>query len=152
MASDSAQEDRLVTILLVEPNPGDTRLFTESFKDAKLKNSLYTVADADAALDFVNQRREYADEPRPDLILLEPKLPGRSGTGVLAELKNEPSLRKIPVVVLTSSEVGADIFKSKGLDVDHFVQKPVEPEDYIGFVQEIEGFWMALIQEEPEEA
>ncbi|MFC7212550.1 response regulator [Saliphagus sp. GCM10025334] len=152
MASGNEQEEKLVTILLVEPNPGDTRLFTESFKDAKLKNTLYTVADADAALDFANQRGEYADEPRPDLIVLEPKLPGRSGTDVISELKNEPSLCDIPVVVLTSSKAGEDIVKSKGLDADHFVQKPVEPEDYIGFVQEIEGFWMALIQEEPAEA
>lgn len=152
MASDDEQEDTLVTILLVEPNPGDTRLFTESFKDAKLKNTLYTVADADAALDFVNQRGEYADEPRPDLILLEPKLPGRSGMDVLSELKNEPSLCEIPVIVLTSSEAGEEIVKSKGIDADHFVQKPVEPEDYLEFVQEIEGFWMAIIQEESIEA
>lgn len=152
MASDDEQEDTLVTILLVEPNPGDTRLFTESFKDAKLKNTLYTVADADAALDFVNQRGEYADEPRPDLVLLEPKLPGRSGVDVLSELKNEPALCEIPVIVLTSSEAEEEIAKSKGLDADHFAQKPVEPEDYVEFVQEIEGFWMALIQEESVEA
>ena len=152
MASDIEQEEKLVTILLVEPNHGDTRLFTESFKDAKLQNRLYTVADADGALDFVNQRGECADEPRPDLILLEPKLPGRSGMDVLSELKNEPSLSEIPVIVLTSSEAEEDIAKSKGLDADHFAQKPVEPEDYIEFVQEIEGFWMAIIQEESIEA
>ncbi|ELY55609.1 response regulator receiver protein [Natronococcus amylolyticus DSM 10524] len=148
MASDDEQNYQLVTILLVEPNPGDTRLFTESFKDAKLKNDLYTVSDADAALDFVNQRGEYTDHPRPDFILLEPKLPGKSGIDVLTELDDEPTLREIPVVVLMSSKMGEDIVKSHGLDADHYVQKPVEPEDYIEFAQEIEGFSMALVQEE----
>lgn len=151
MAPNDKQEDELVNILLVEPNPGDTRLFTESFKDAKLKNSLYTLSDADAALDFVNQRGEYADGPRPDLILLEPKLPGDKGMNVLSELNNEPTLREIPVVVLTSSQVGEDIVKSHGLDADHYVRKPVEPEDFVTFVQEIEELWIGLIQQKSTE-
>lgn len=152
MSSNEGEAGKRVNILLVEPNPGDTRLFTESFKDAKLKNSLYTVSDADAALDFINQRGEHADDPRPDLILLEPKLPGDRGTDVLSELDNEPALRDIPVVVLTSSEVGEGIVKSKGVDADHYVQKPVEPDDFIEFVQEIEDLWIALIQAKPAES
>ncbi len=79
MVSDVEHGDELVTILLVEPSPGDTRLFTESFKDAKLTNQLYTVSDADDALDFINQRGEYATDPKPDLILLEPNVPERTG-------------------------------------------------------------------------
>ncbi|QLG49787.1 response regulator [Natrinema halophilum] len=151
MASNDEQEDKLVNILLVEPNPGDTRLFTESFKDAKLKNSLYTVSNADAALDFVTQRGEYVDTPRPDLILLEPKLPGDKGMDVLSALDNEPAICGIPVVVLTSSEIGEDIVKTHGLDADHYVQKPVEPEDFITFVQEIEELWIGLIQQKSTE-
>ena len=151
MSSNDGVEGERVNILLVEPNPGDTRLFTESFKDAKLKNHLYTVSDADAALDFIYQRGEHADDPRPDLILLEPKLPGKSGTDVLSELDNEPALSDIPVVVLTSSEVGEGIVKSNGVDADHYVQKPIEPEDFIEFVQEIEDLWLALIRETPVE-
>ncbi|OVE84011.1 response regulator [Natronolimnobius baerhuensis] len=149
MVSDVEHGDELVTILLVEPSPGDTRLFTESFKDAKLTNQLYTVSDADDALDFINQRGEYATDPKPDLILLEPNVPGTNGTDVITELNDEPALADIPVVILTSSAAGEDIIKSHGIDADHYVQKPVEPEDYIGFVQEIEGFWMAIIQEDP---
>ncbi|NGM68780.1 response regulator [Natronolimnobius sp. AArcel1] len=149
MASDVEREGELITILLVEPNPGDTRLFTESFKDAQLTNQLYTVADADDALDFINQRGEYAADPKPDLILLEPKPPGKNGTDVIAELDAEPTLSDIPVVVLTSSKTGEDIVKSHGIDADHYIQKPVEPEDYLEFVQEIEGFWMGILQQTP---
>lgn len=151
MASNSTHEGERVDILLVEPNPGDTRLFTESFKDAKLKNDLYTVSDGDDALDIIAQRGAYADTPQPDLILLEPKLPGKTGLDVLSELNNEPALDEIPVVVLTSSEMGEDIVKSHELDADHYVQKPVESDDFIQFVQEIEELWFAIVQESPTE-
>lgn len=147
MAPDSKSEDKRVDILLVEPNPGDTRLFTESFKDAKLKNELYTVSDGDDALDMITQRGAYAETPQPDLILLEPKLPGKNGMDVLSELNNESVLEGIPVVVLTSSDMGEDIVKSHELDADHYLQKPVEPEDFIRFVQEIEDLWFAIVQE-----
>lgn len=147
MTSDDVQEESLVTILLVEPNPGDTRLFTESFKDAALKNQLYTVAEADAAIDFIRQRGEYADEPRPDLLLLEPKLPGDRGMDVLAELDDTPSLEEIPVIVLTSSASGERYVRSHGLDADHYVQKPVEPDDFLEFVQEIEELWLGIVKE-----
>ncbi|ELZ04525.1 response regulator [Natrialba aegyptia] len=147
MTPDGEEVGDQITILLIEPNPGDTRLFTESFKDAKLKNKLYTISDGDAALDFINQRGEYAAEPRPDLILLEPKLPGKSGMDVLSELNNEPALREIPVVALMSSEIGEDIIKSHGFDADQYVQKPVEAEDFVNFVQEIEDLWFAIVQE-----
>lgn len=152
MTSDEGHEEgELITILLVEPNPGDTRLFTESFKDAELKNRLYTVADADAAIDFLNQRGEFSDEPRPDLLLLEPKLPGDKGTDVLAELNNTPSLQGTPVIVLTSTASGENYAKKHGLDADHYVQKPVEPEDFLEFVQEIEDLWLGIFQEQSTE-
>ncbi|QLG47824.1 response regulator [Natrinema halophilum] len=137
-----------IDILLVEPNPGDTRLFTESFGEANLTNSVHTVADGEAALDFVHQRGDYEDKPDPDLILLEPQLPGKSGIDVLSTLKNEPSLQEIPVVALTSSEIGEEIVKSHGIDADHYSRKPVEPNDFLEFVQEIEEFWLTIVQQE----
>lgn len=138
-----------IEILLIEPNPGDTRLFTESFKEAKILNNLHTVSDGDSALDFVHQRGDYTGESRPDLILLEPQLPGDDGMEVLSELNNEPALSEIPVVVLTSSELGKDIVKSHGLDADHYIQKPVEPAEFIDFVQSVEDFWLAIVEQKP---
>lgn len=143
--------DEVIDILLVEPNPGDTRLFTENFTDAKLVNTVHSVADGTAALDFLRQRGEYADSPRPDIILLEPQLPDTSGTDVLAELQGEPALNEIPVVVLTSSPAGESIVKSRDLEADFYVQKPVEPKDFIEFVHSIEEFWFAIVREPTDE-
>lgn len=151
MPSDDEQVTEAATILLVEPNPGDTRLFTESFTDTNLKNTLYTVSDGDDALEFVHRRGEFDDTPRPDLVLLELQLPGTSGMDVLAELNDDPALCEIPVVVLLSSEMGEDIVESHGLEADHYVQKPVEPVDFLEFVVEIEGLWLAIVQESPED-
>lgn len=146
MTAEDERRDEPIEILLVEPNPGDTRLFTESFRDGKLANNLHTVPDGETALDFVHQRGAYSDEPRPDLVLLEPRLPGTSGMEVLAELRDEPALADVPVVVLTSSDVGEEIVRSHDLDADHFLQKPVEPDDFIEFVRSIEDFWLAIVQ------
>ncbi|WP_226482324.1 response regulator [Natrinema amylolyticum] len=135
-----------IDILLVEPNPGDSRLFEEQFRDAKLLNTIHTVSDGESALDFVHQRNEYVDEPRPDIVLLEPQLPGKSGIDVLSELKNDPVLAEIPVVVLTSSDAGEKVVQSHGLEADSYMQKPVEPEDFVEFIQSIEEFWFAIVQ------
>ncbi len=135
-----------IDILLVEPNPGDTRLFEENFRDAKFMNTIHSVPDGETALEFVTQRGEYADATRPDVILLEPQLPGKSGMEVLSELNNEPALSDIPVVVLTSSETGEEIVKSHGLDAEKYIRKPVGTEEFIQFVQEIEEFWFAIVR------
>lgn len=150
MASADERIGDPVDILLVEPNPGDSRLFAENFRDAKLLNTVHTVSDGESALEFVHQENEYADEPRPDIILLEPQLPGKSGMDVLSELKDEPALCEIPVVVLTSSDAGAEIVRAHGLDADSYIQKPVEPEEFVEFVQSVEEFWFAIVQK-PEE-
>lgn len=147
MSTKRSQPDESIEILLIEPNPGDSRLFTESFSDAKILNHLHVVSDGEAALDFVNQRGPHAEEPRPDLILLEPRLPGKSGIDVLSELRNEPSLADIPVVVLVSSELGEDIVKSHGLDADHYLEKPVEPDEFLDFVQSVEDFWLTIVRQ-----
>lgn len=140
-----------IDILLIEPNPGDSRLFEEKFRDAKLMNAIHNASDGEEALDFVCQRGEYEDAPQPDLILLEPRLPGIAGMEVLSELKNEPALSEIPVIVLTSSEVGEDIVKSNGLEADEYIRKPVETEEFIDFVQEVEDFWFAIVKNENNE-
>ncbi|GAA0666802.1 response regulator [Natronoarchaeum mannanilyticum] len=141
-----ASDDDQIDILLIEPNAADTRLFTEQFKDAKLTNNLHAVSDGEAALEFVRQRGDYSETPRPDLVLLEPNLPGKSGRDVLSELNGDPELSEIPVVVLTSSDAEEEIVKSHGLDADHFIRKPVETEEFIDFVRTIEDFWLAIVQ------
>ncbi|WP_224449638.1 response regulator [Haloprofundus salilacus] len=133
-----------IEILLVEPNPGDVRLFTESFKEATISNQIHTVSDSDSALDFLHQRGDYSDEPFPDLVLLDPHSLGPSGLEVLSELNDEPTLDEIPVIVLTSSEMGEEVLKSQGFDADNFIQKPVEIEDFITFIQSVEGFWLTF--------
>ncbi|PGF15890.1 response regulator [Natrinema sp. CBA1119] len=145
MATEAEQSNEPIDILLVEPNPGDSRLFEENFKDANLLNTVHTVSDGQSALDFVHQRGEYSSEPQPDIVLLEPQLPGKSGVDVLSELKNEP-LNDIAVVVLTSSDAGEQIVQSHGLEADTYIQKPVEPEDFVEFVQSIEDFWFAIVE------
>ncbi|WP_226041919.1 response regulator [Natrinema sp. DC36] len=141
----------VVDILLVEPNHGDVRLFEENFEEGKIANAVHTVSDGEAALEFVHQRGDYADVPQPDLILLEPQLPGKSGMEVLAELKGEPVLSEIPVVVLTSSKMGEDIVRSHDLEADEYIQKPVETDEFVEFVQSIEDFWFAIIKTDGEE-
>ena len=98
-------------------------------------------------LEYLDQRGQYADEPVPDIILLDPALPGHDGTDVLAALRDDPELSEIPVVVLTSSAVGEEIVRSSGLDADEYMQKPVEPDEFIEFVQSVEEFWLAIVRE-----
>ena len=137
--------DDIVNILLVEPSAGDVRLFTEKFRDAKIVNTIHEVGDGESALDFVHQRGEYSDVPRPDIILLDPQLPGKSGREVLAELKDHPELCDIPIVVLTSSDAEEAIVQSSDLDADTFIRKPVDPEEFVSFVQSVEDFWLAIV-------
>jgi len=137
-----------IDILLVEPNPGDTRLFEENFREGKFMNTIHSVPDGESALDFVTQRGEYEQAPKPDIILLEPQLPGTSGTDVLSELNDEPALTDIPVIVLTSSAAGEEIVKSHGLDADAYIRKPVEADEFMDFVQEVEDFWFAIVKTE----
>ncbi|WP_247000780.1 response regulator [Halosolutus gelatinilyticus] len=146
-ATEGGAEDE-IDILLVEPNPGDSRLFTETFRDAKLRNIVHTVSDGERALEFVSQHGDYEDAPRPDIILLEPKLPGTTGMELLSELKNEPALRDVHVVVLTSSDTGEEIVRSHGIEADEYLRKPVTTAEFIEFVREVEEFWFAIVKTE----
>ncbi len=138
--------ENTIAILLVEPNPGDARLFTESFADASIASDVHTVTNGEAALELVHQRGEYADTPRPDLILLDFQLPGTSGEAVLSELKSEPSLRSIPVIVLTSSDSEEDIARSYDLHANAYLQKPVDPEEFVELVRSFEEFWLTFVR------
>lgn len=151
MSTDEVQADEPIDILLVEPNPGDSRLFKENFRDGKLVNTVDIVSDGEAALDFVHQRNEFSDESRPDIVLLEPQLPGKSGIEVLSELKNDPVVSDIPVIVLTSSDAGEKIVQSHGIEADTYMQKPLEPGDFVDFVRSIEEFWVAIVQKPSEQ-
>lgn len=145
MESDAEQGNEQIEILLIEPNPGDCRLFAESFKEAKITNTLHTVSDGEAALDFIHQRGEYADSPRPDLVLLEPQLPGAESQDVLTALKDD-AFEDVPVVVLSSSDTEEDILKSHAFEADHYLQKPIETGEFVEFVQSVEDFWLAIVQ------
>ena len=137
-------------ILLVEDNPGDVRLTKEAFKQGRIENDLYVVSDGAEALDFLSQRSEYTDVPRPDLILLDLNLPGKDGEEVLEELKDDPSLRSIPVIVLTSSRAEEDIVKSYELHANAYLTKPVDPDEFIETVRAFEKFWFSVVRLPPE--
>ena len=135
-----------IEILLVEDNPGDVRLTQEVFNDGKMLNKLHVVGDGIEALAFLNQEGEYADVPRPELILLDLNLPRKDGRDVLAEIKADGDLRRIPVVVLTTSCSEEDILKSYDLNANCYITKPVDLNHFIEVVKSIEDFWMTVVK------
>ncbi len=135
-----------VEILLVEDNPGDVRLTREALKEAKVRNNLYVVGDGEKALAFLHQEGEFKDAPRPDIIMLDLNLPKKNGQEVLAEIKSDPSLRRIPVVILTTSKAEEDILRSYDLHANCYITKPVDFEQFIKVVQSIEEFWLTVVR------
>jgi chemotaxis family two-component system response regulator Rcp1 len=133
-----------VDILLVEDNPGDTRLAQEALRDAKVCNTLHTVDDGVKALDF-HRRDPYTNAPRPDVILLDLNLPKKDGREVLAEIKNDPNLRRIPVVVLTVSKAEEDILRSYNLHANCYITKPLDLGQFLEVVRSIEDFWLTIV-------
>ena len=138
-----------VEILMVEDNPRDARLAVEALKDSKVRNNLHHVSDGEEALDFLRQRGAYAGVPVPDLILLDLNLPRKDGREVLAEVKEDPRLRLIPVVVMTSSEAERDLVRSYDLHANAYVVKPLDLDRFIEVVQAIEDFWFAIVKLPP---
>lgn len=134
-----------IEILLVEDNPGDVRLTREGLRDGKVRNHLSVVSDGVEALEFLRHQGQYADAPRPGLILLDLNLPRVDGRQVLAEIKSDPELHRIPVVVLTTSRSDEDVLKSYGLRANAYVTKPVDLEQFLKVVQSIEDFWLTLV-------
>ena len=135
-----------IEILLVEDNPGDVRLTRESLKDGKIHTRLSVVSDGEEALEFLYRRGRHAGAPRPDLVLLDLNLPRKSGREVLAEIKVDEHLRRIPVVVLTSSEAEQDILASYNLNANCYITKPVDLEQFIRVVRSIEDFWLTVVK------
>ncbi len=137
---------RPVEILLVEDNPGDVRLTQEALKEGKVRNHLSVAGDGVEAMAFLRREGSYATAPRPDIVLLDLNLPKKDGRQVLAEVKADPDLRRIPVVILTTSKAEEDILKTYDLHANCFITKPVEFEQFIKVVQSIEGFWLTIVQ------
>ncbi|MEP6865033.1 MAG: response regulator [Deltaproteobacteria bacterium] len=137
-----------IEILLVEDNPADVRLTQEALREGKVKNNLSVARDGEEALAFL--RRE--GSPRPDLILLDLNLPRRDGRQVLAEIKKDDELKRIPVVVLTTSAAEVDILKSYELHANCYITKPVDLEQFITVVKSIDDFWLTIVKLPPDKA
>ena len=135
-----------IEVLLVEDSPGDVRLTREAFKDAKVHISLHVAADGAKAMAFLKREGEYANAPRPDLILLDLNLPKKDGREVLAEIKVDPALKTIPVVVLTTSSSEADILRSYQLHANCYITKPVGLEGFLTVVKSIDSFWLSVVR------
>jgi two-component system, chemotaxis family, response regulator Rcp1 len=135
-----------IEILLVEDNPGDVRLTTEALRDDKLRNTIHVVADGVEALAYLRHEGRYAESVRPDMILLDLNLPKKSGLEVLKEIKEDGSLKRIPVIMLSTSQAETDIVKSYDLHANAFVTKPVDLEQFLSVVKVIEGFWLEIVR------
>ena len=143
------QAPRRINVLLVEDDPGDVLMTREAFEE-NLRNRLDVVTDGEAALGYLRQQSPYADAPRPDLILLDLNLPRRDGREVLQEIKADPDLRHIPVIVLTTSQAEEDVLRSYQLHANAYVTKPVDFEGFIEAVRQIDHFFVSVVQLPPE--
>jgi two-component system, chemotaxis family, response regulator Rcp1 len=133
-------------VLLVEDSPGDVRLTREAFKDAKVHINLQVASDGAEAMAFLRREGKYADVPRPDLILLDLNLPKKSGREVLEEIKDDPNLKSIPVVILTTSASEQDVLRSYLLHANCFITKPVDLTGFLKVVRSIDNFWLSVVK------
>jgi CheY-like chemotaxis protein len=138
-----------IEILLIEDNPGDVRLTVEALKESKVCNNLNVVNDGTQAMAYLRREDQYADAIRPDLILLDLNLPGKDGRDVLSEVKSDAKLRRIPVVVLTTSAAEQAILRTYELHANCYITKPVDLEQFIKIVQEIQDFWFTIVKLPP---
>ncbi|ALU97468.1 response regulator [Streptomyces rubiginosohelvolus] len=135
-----------IEVLLVEDDPGDELMTREAFEDNKIRNTLHVVRDGQEALDFLYRRGEYAEAPRPDLVLLDLNLPKYDGRQVLEQIKGDPELALIPVVVLTTSSAEEDILRSYKLHANAYVTKPVDLDQFIAAVRQIDEFFVTVVR------
>jgi chemotaxis family two-component system response regulator Rcp1 len=140
------KQGRAVEVLLVEDNPADVRLTREALAEGKVRNNLHVAGDGVAALEFLRREGPHADAPHPDLILLDLNLPRKNGREILAEIKEDDALRRIPVVVLTTSEDEEDILRSYQLHANCYVTKPVGLEQFLAVVRQIDSFWLEVVK------
>jgi two-component system, chemotaxis family, response regulator Rcp1 len=146
----SRNASRPIEILLVEDSPGDIRLTQEVFRDGKIYNNLSVVEDGVQALAFLHKEAPYTQAPSPDLILLDLNLPKKDGRAVLAEIKKHEKLRRIPVVILTTSAAEDDIVRAYDLHANCYISKPIDLDQFIQVVKSIEQFWLTIVNLPPE--
>ncbi|HEV7936236.1 MAG TPA: response regulator [Actinomadura sp.] len=137
---------RPIEVLLVEDDPGDVLLTKEAFDDNKVQNNLTVVSDGEEATDYLRRRGRFTEAVRPDLVLLDLNLPRKDGREVLEEIKADPELRSIPVVVLTTSEADEDILRSYDLHANAYVTKPVDFDQFIRVVRHIDDFFVSVVK------
>jgi chemotaxis family two-component system response regulator Rcp1 len=136
---------RPVEVLLVEDNPGDIRLTQEAFKDGRILVNLTVATDGVQAIEILNHRGPHASMPRPDLILLDLNLPKKNGREVLVEIKADEDLKRIPVIVMTTSKADQDIHRVYNLNANCYITKPVELDEFLNVVRSIEDFWLTIV-------
>jgi two-component system, chemotaxis family, response regulator Rcp1 len=134
-----------IDILVVEDNPGDARLIMEIFNENKIFNSIFIVNDGVEAMDFLYTRGKYKNSPKPDLIILDLNLPRKDGREVLAEIKKDDQLKRIPVVIMTISKAEEDVFKSYNLHANCYITKPIDLNQFIRVIKNIEDFWFSVV-------
>jgi two-component system, chemotaxis family, response regulator Rcp1 len=140
-----AQMVKPITILLVEDNPGDADLAREALENSKFNNNLQVVDDGEKAMAFLKREGAYRDAPRPDLILLDLNLPKKDGREVLAEIKADPALMRIPVVILTTSRAEEDVLRTYNLHANCYITKPIDLNQFLHVVRSIEDFWLSIV-------
>ncbi len=138
-----------IEILLVEDNPGDVRLVKEVFKDAKISNNMQVAADGEEAMLILRRESEYDDRNRPDLILLDLNLPKKDGREVLVDIKGDDDLKRIPVVILTTSKAQEDLIETYNNHANCYITKPVDLDQFIRVVKSIEDFWLSIVKLPP---
>jgi len=139
-------QSQVVDVLLVEDDPGDVLMTREAFGQHKIRNELHVVTDGEQALQFLRRTGDYADAPRPGLILLDLNLPRRDGLEVLAEVKADPVLKVIPVVILTTSQAQQDVLRSYTLHANAYVSKPVDFERFMDVIRQIDNFFVTVVK------
>lgn len=144
-------ENRPIDILLVDDNPGDVRLTREALKDAKVLNEIHVARDGVEAMQFVHREGSFKNAPMPDLILLDLNLPRKDGREVLADIKQDPKLCHIPVVVLTTSKADEDIVKTYNLHANAYITKPVDLNRFVEIMHTLEEFWFTIVKLPPKE-
>jgi CheY-like chemotaxis protein len=135
-----------IEVLLVEDNPGDVRLTREALKEGRMWSNLHVVEDGEVALAFVRQQGAYTNAPRPDLILLDLNLPKINGREVLSNIKADENLKRIPVVILTTSQSEEDILKAYNLNANCYITKPVDFDQFLKVVRVVEEFWLTIVK------
>lgn len=137
---------KMVDILLVEDNEGDARLAMEAMRDSKIRNKMHHVSDGEEAMAFLHKEGKYTKVPRPDLVLLDLNLPKKDGRQVLAEIKEDDELKRIPVVILTVSSAEEDILKTYNLHANCYITKPIDLSQFMKVVRSIEDFWLTIVK------